>query len=369
MIPEWKIKRELIRLKVQMSGLLGWFPERLQQFFYDKKRVDLIKVSSGEHLVTKKIAIFVIYQPQSVAKSILKTCEHLNSHGYAIVVVSNGNLSDTDRNAIQKKCHLLAERSNFGYDFGGYRDGVWLLDQHKIEPDQVLFLNDSVWFPIAQNSSLLQDMDQTQADYVGVQVFGDIHASGKKRGIFGSYCFLLRKSLYYSPTVIEFWRNYKLTSNKEMTLRLGERALSRLLLQLANTSIGLYSTDRFMATLHGLTHDDLQKALEEAVIFNPNLVQCRETLLSQIGSTSFCQDVCNLLYENAKSKNYIGSSPIVSIKNMEFPMIKKNSEMLYVQARHRILAAVEAGEITNIDPVILDEIKQVQKGFEGVHLE
>jgi hypothetical protein len=89
-----------------------------------------------------------------------------------------------DRTTFQELSHMIVERPNFGYDFGGYRDGVWLIGKLGLRPREVLFLNDSVWFPILKNATLLAEMRATSQDYVGTQVFGDVTADGRKQGFF-----------------------------------------------------------------------------------------------------------------------------------------------------------------------------------------
>ncbi len=79
---------------------------------------------------------------------------------------------------------MIVERPNFGYDFGGYHDGVWLIGKLGLRLREVLFLNDSVWFPILKNATLLADMRATSQDYVGTQVFGDVNTDGRKQGFF-----------------------------------------------------------------------------------------------------------------------------------------------------------------------------------------
>jgi len=358
MIDSWKLKRELKRLRVQAAGALKWIPERLYQIRYDRQRDSRIATTPGKIALRQNVAIFVLYQPQGVAASVVATCRHLEESGYAVVVVSNGPLAQGDRDALNEHAYLIAERPNFGYDFGAYRDGLWLLDARNVDPDEVLFLNDSVWFPITDAPGLLADLEASDADYVGVQVFGDPTAEGRKRGFYGSYCFLVRRPALNAGAFRAFWANYRLSSNKEITLRLGERAFSRMLLSVAGSSSGLYSIERFRETLATLSSAALFEALMDAVILDPKLEARRIALLDCERSAAFADAARMLLVEVARTKNYIGSSPIVSIRDMGFQMIKKNNERLYFMARKRILKAVDEGRLTRLDPIILKEMRE-----------
>lgn len=358
MIELWKLKREASRLRVQLAGALAWIPERLSQARYDRQRDTRIVTATGKIAVRPRVAIFVVYQPNGVAPSIFATCRHLEKNGYAVVVVSNGPLAESDRGTLCESAHLVAERPNFGYDFGGFRDGLWLLDAFDIHADEVLFLNDSVWFPITEHPGLLAEFAKSDADYVGVQVFGDPAAEGRKRGFFGSYCFLVRRPALDASAFRAFWANYRLTSNKEITLRLGERACSRMLLDVAGKSEGLYSIDRFRETLASLSSDALHEALDDAVIPDRKIAARRQELLEGERTATFEESARALLIEASRTKNYIGSSPVVSIREMGFQMIKKNNEMLYLMARERIIKAVDEGRLSGLDPIVLDEMRK-----------
>ena len=357
MIPKWKLRREVDRLATQVKALPQILYEPIVQRRFDASRDQAIKVTEGAVDQSSRLAIFLIYQPKGICRSILKTCDHLVASGFAPVVVSNTPLDGADLKALGEVAHLVAERPNFGYDFGGYRDGVWLINSRGVEHCDVLFLNDSVWFPVFPESTLLNDMYAHSESYVGTQVFGDIARAGKRRGFFGSYCFLVKQPVWDSSLFQSFWSNYRVSSNKEVTLRRGERTLSRQLLGGGYPSIGLYGIERFTALVDALSEDALQEALRDMVVTDPRLVEERERLMETEPGSRNPEAIRALVHASAKSKNYIAAAPVLSIRELRFPMIKKNQERHYVLARHRIVRAIDEGRLTGLDPEIVAEIR------------
>ena len=358
MIPKWKLKRELDRLKVQAKAIPSMLYEPYVQRRYDAKLSGNITVTKGNISNTGSIAIFLIFQPSGLSQSVINTCRHLVEAGFSPVVVSNGTLSPTDLKTLADSAHLVAERPNFGYDFGGYRDGLWLLNEKKIVPDEILFLNDSVWFPVWPQSDMLAEMQTSKGTYIGTQVFGDTSSTAKKRGIFGSYCFLIKAPLIKHVNFKEFWSQYKLSSNKEVTLRRGERAFSHLMLESADVSNALYSKDRFERVVSELKGEDLRYAVQDFVALDPKLDIIRRDLMGQRSSVGWEETAKNLFLEGTRTKNYIGAAPVLSLTKLKFPMIKKNNERLYTLARSRINVALKEGRLPGLDPIIASELTQ-----------
>ncbi len=357
MIPAWKLKREVDRLLVQAKAIPLALYEPFVQRRHDAARGRTIKTSTGALPQGANLAIFLIFQPKGVAPSVLTTCGHLVASGFSPIVISNCPLAPDDRTALQDLSCQVIERPNFGYDFGGYRDGVWSIQQSGATPESVLFLNDSVWFPVTANSTLLTDMLADPGEYIGTQVFGDVTRSGRARAFFGSYCFLIKRPLWQHPAFQGFWADYRVSSNKEITLRRGERAFSRQMLETTDKARATFDLTRFMALVDGLSDEGLVEAIRDMVVTAPDLER-RQTDLIAAGELALPDDMRALLHASAASKNYIGAAPILSLRELGFPMIKKNNERHYMLARHRILRAADESRLPGLDPVILDEIRQ-----------
>ncbi|MDC1521211.1 rhamnan synthesis F family protein [Planktomarina temperata] len=359
MIPGWKLKREVKRLKIKASAIPLALYEPFIQRKYDRNRHNLVTHHYGKTTLKCNLAVFLIFQPNGISNSVFNTCAYLNSEGFTPVIVCNGPITEADRNALKELSYLIIERPNFGYDFGGYRDGLWTIEKIGIKPDKVLLLNDSVWFPAFNDSTFFAEMLQGNQDFVGTQVFDRGQQCGTRRYIYGSYCLLLNNSLINSTEFQNFWRGYKLSSNKETTIRRGEREFSFRMINSTKNATGIYSIDRFNSVVENLGSEKLREALGDMIATDPALERNRTQLSNARTSTLWIDDSKNLLRAGAQTKNYIGSSPIISIREMGFPMIKKNNERLYALARQRIAIAANEGRLNGLNPVVLSEIEAV----------
>jgi hypothetical protein len=124
----------------------------------------------------------------------------------------------------------------------------------------------------------------------------------------------------------------------------------------ARKSLGIYSVDRFHGVIDTLDDDGLREALGDMVVLDPLLEDRRAQLLSESGG-GWEDRARALLRDSARSKNYIGAAPVLSLRDLRFPMIKKNNEMLYRRARARIVAALDEGRLDGLDPVIERELR------------
>ncbi|MBT8415360.1 MAG: rhamnan synthesis F family protein [Boseongicola sp.] len=362
MIPKWKLLRELDRLKTHAQAIPLAVSEPFLQRRYDARRDQDLKVYEGSLAASDTLAIFLVYQPRGVAASVFRTCAHLVESGFAPLVISNTPLSEADRSSFQELSHCVVERPNFGYDFGGYRDGVWLMGKLGLSPKQVLFLNDSVWFPIYSHSTLLSEWRDAPEDYLGTQVFGDIAASGNNRGFFGSYCFMIKTPLLDTNAFQSFWSDYRVSSNKEVTLRRGERAFSRQMLDAASASKAFFSLERFDALVNALSIAKLREAIGDLVATDPTLIAHQKAMIAAGLNHAARQEMVDLLKASARSKNYIGAAPVLSLREMAFPMIKKNNERHYMLARKRIVKALDEGRMIPLNPDIEEELRARDHG-------
>jgi len=159
LVASWKIRRELGRLGQQIKGILDRFTDPISQRRLDRAVAAGLLQLDGTLPVSDKIAVFLIYQPTGLAASTFETCHMLSQAGYAPLVVSNCPLTAQDRSRLEAVVWRAVERPNFGYDFGGYRDGLTCLRQWGIAPAELLILNDSVWLPVSPQTDLLERSD------------------------------------------------------------------------------------------------------------------------------------------------------------------------------------------------------------------
>ncbi len=209
--------------------------------YYDYVLAPRIVRHVGEVSERPEAAIFLIYPQFGIKPSHLRTLDHLEDQGYATVVVSNIALSDTDRAAVLSSCSQLLERPNFGYDFGGYRDGIFALGNQLKRLDRLVLLNDSCWFPLTENDDWLSRAKSLDLDYVGASShFGVRHPDAtdyetiewKYRTTpsyfhYSSFALSLSPKIFRTKRFYSFWKRFALSNEKNVTVRRGEIGLTQ----------------------------------------------------------------------------------------------------------------------------------------------
>jgi len=108
---------------------------------------------------------YLIYPSRGLKPSHLRTLKYLAAKNYNAVVVCNLPLTNDEQQQILPLCHQCIQRPNFGYDFGGYRDGVLSVTNNGKQLKHLLLLNDSTWFPIVEDTDWLADVQQLDLDF------------------------------------------------------------------------------------------------------------------------------------------------------------------------------------------------------------
>lgn len=359
MIPAWKIRRELETLRQQLQAI----PERLigpaRQRRLDSRFPEGYRITDGAVPLGAKVAIFLTYQPRGMSASAVATCRHLSERGYAVLLVANAPLTAADEHALGRWVWRFVERPNFGYDFGGYRDGIRLLWHWSVSPDILIVLNDSVWFPIDQNETMLASMEASSAGFLGALRHVDLpEKDAEHAGIFLSYFFLIKRSVLASDVFVNYWNNYVSTSNKYLTVRRGERGFSRTLFAAGVPSEGLYSRDRFMSAVEQQSAAFLRQTLVYGAYTDPDLEQARDALL-QADETSgaWRTQAIDHIRVVVNKRNFHSSFCFASIRLLGLPLLKKNKGELQVRMRRQYLRAVSAGDLPAPEPAVLAEIE------------
>lgn len=358
MIPRWKIERELETLRQQLRSL----PERLlgpaRQRRLDARFPSDYRVQNGAAPLTQKVAIFLVYQPKGMAASVLATCRHLTKRGYAVLLVANAPVSAQDQQAMGACVWRFVERPNFGYDFGGYRDGIRLLWHWSVSPEHLVILNDSVWFPLDEGETMLASMERSRAGFVGALRHVDHpQPESEHAGIFLSYFFHIKRSVLCSPVFLDYWNHYVATSNKYLTVRRGERGFSRALFAAGVPSEGIYSRDRLLQVLAQQPVEAVVKTLEYGAYTDLNLQHERDELLGA-GARDTAWRAKAMAHIEAVSarRNFHSAFCYATVGLLGVPLLKKNRGELQIRMRRQYVRAVAAGDLPRPDEATFAEI-------------
>lgn len=358
----WKLKREFLRLKEQLSAVVGSINEPSLQRRHDAERFKNLSVQSGKIEQKLRIALFLIYQPGGVPMSLLQTCQYLVSKGYAPLVVSNAPLGLNDQALLLPWCWRLIQRPNFGYDFGGYRDGIWLLEQGKIIPDRLLILNDSIWFPVFANADLLDQLEAYKGDLIGALAAEDRRkhkVKGQARQPFlSSFLLLAQRPLLESEQFWRFWREYRCSNSKSRTIRRGERGFSYAMVRDGQFRLEAIQRRIHLDALIDATDlDSADSRLGDLVTTDPELKIRRTVCLTHPKrDEAWLESVKFLMREFTDGQNYLSTAPLLCLDQLRIPYVKKSRDSQNMAALRLIVERAKAGEVL-IDSTVLAEME------------
>ncbi|MDZ4067926.1 MAG: rhamnan synthesis F family protein, partial [Tabrizicola sp.] len=223
-MPEGKAVRELRRILHKaidpITTLFEILPQRHHDHHFNRRVRVTEGMQPGKH---EKLAIQLLYQPDGLLPSTHLTLSHLARKDYAVVAVSNAPLSDKDRKELLSSVTLLIERPNYGHDFGGYRDSLRVVQDRGLTFSRLLLLNDSIWFPLSSNETLLAEMEQGTDGLTG-PVF-ESKPGRRHAGHFESYMMMVGPQGLASPAFSRFWQSYRVSSTRRKVIARGEKGV------------------------------------------------------------------------------------------------------------------------------------------------
>ena len=361
-IPRWKLRRELTRVWQQILNMPMRIMEPGRKRRYDRDRWQKIRISEGALPRADKLCLFLVWQPGQLNSSVTSTLRFLQRNGYSVLVVANGGLIDAAREACLPLCWRLLERPNFGYDFGGYRDGVHWLEHESIVPERFLILNDSIWFPLNQDSDVLSRLEGCGFDPAGLLLHTRSryeHLNEKRpRGSFiESYVLLMGKVLYESEAFRAFWRDYPLTNSKQLTIKRGEIGFSKAMWDAGFNPGALSRRSFFLEAIRQKDDDFLSRTLRYAAYSDDDLrVECDQLLAAGLGPdwrARVLDHIERTVYRRRFNTSFCSASE--EIFGLSFH--KKNRETLFRRGRISFLRAVDDGLIRVSEAETLAEIR------------
>ena len=191
--------------------------------FY-KNFLDLVGLSpekeyDGLEKIGKKIAIFVSYPSAGkVTDNNKRYIENLRDLGFSIIFISNVSVSNENIESLKKICSKIIIRANQGRDFGAYKHGLMKYKNEIMDSQELLLVNDST-IPLKKLDEMFDEMYAKNVDLWGVsesykKMYENYHIC--------SYFLLMSKNLIKSDAFWNFWKNYKITESRALTINRGE---------------------------------------------------------------------------------------------------------------------------------------------------
>lgn len=306
-----------------------------------------------------------MFQPNGVAPSLLKTCDHLVSQGYSPFILSNTQLADHDREALLARAALLLERPNFGYDFGAYQDGIKLLNQMGCKPDRLILMNDSTWFPLRENDTSIARMEASGDHFVG-HVFKFEPKIRRGRDHIEAHFLLFDRNAQDSIAFKNFWDRYLMTSSRSETIQRGEKGISTAMFNAGFGSQGLTSKTLLLDHLAKEKFIELKKMLVEAC-FDNNIL--REETLHIISAASETPEWRTQVITHVRTViEAIGTTLYCiyiyyTMTKLGLGFVKKANNDFFHFTRVKVLELEAAGEIEPLDCDVRSEMTASVAGW------
>ena len=354
----WKIKREALRIFYQVADVLTVPFDRVIQKKYDRNFQKNIKLLDGNRPLERKIALFFIYQPGRLSKSIGLTCKYFSDHGYSVLLVASTSVSLKETQGLKEHCWRILLRPNYGYDFGGYRDGLRVLTDAKISPDRLIILNDSIWFPTYENTSLVERLENEGLAF-NSPVFVNITERSPENRHFQSFFFLLRKEALQSEAFLNYWKKYRVSSKKRIVLKLGEKGFSQAMFNGGFGGSAPATRVVLLNLLEKQPNNFLFKSLCYAAYADKDLLKDSRSIIAAYADNDDWRKRALVHMRKA----FMCSSPIgvfvyASTVLLDFSFLKKRSfATVFDGMRWQYVRAVKNGDLPAPHPDIMAEIE------------
>ena len=370
MMPRWKVQRELNRMGEQIRALISYPLEPILKAKHDRLLHKHIRQWDGARPATQKVAIYLIYQPRGLLASTIETCRHLTENGYAVMVVSNAPVADLAREALAPEVWRIVERPNYGYDFGGYRDGVRLINEAGLSLDCLVILNDSVWWPIFPGDTILQRMEQAGKDVVGTIMHQPprrkLRIQGQAQPFLESYFFWFGAVALRSEAFRAFWRDYRPSSIKYNAVHRGERRLTPVMVRAGLSTMGLFTRAGLLSALAEAGPTAILQALRYGAYIDPEFRAAADALLERDPAESAWQtEALAFIDRMTVKRGFHAALPVASIRHLGATFLKKApaaaNGAIHHHMRDQVLAAIAAGELPAPIPAVGEELRLRQR--------
>lgn len=244
--PAWKVRRELRRVGRQIDDFFDRTFGHSPTGIYAKIAVDPKVVRlKGTMNLDQRVAVYLIFPNTGLLKSHEIALTYLIDCGYVPVVVSNLPLTDAELARLRALSAAVILRPNFGYDFGGYRDAMLFLAPNFPKIKYLALFNNSCWFPVQPTRNWPNEAEAMGLDFVGSTFHVMFPAKGIVDGIkttwpsvltstrphYGSFSLLIGERPLSDPSFLRFWHSYRMTSDKDATVRRGEHGLTTYMIE------------------------------------------------------------------------------------------------------------------------------------------
>jgi hypothetical protein len=293
---------KIIRESKRVGNQIARMPKRLAGLIFNNIYHDLFlrrrnQITEGMQKISKKIAIYLIFPANGIDEFHERTLEELLKNCYSTVIVSNAKLPKTDLELLKKYSLRIIERANYGYDFGGYREGILASSSILKKCKKLLLINDSTIFPLQENSTWIIEAESSGWDFTGSMCINgynkpkSISAKAPNFGLvktdnrdfhYPSFAIMLGESIAQSKCLQRYFRSLKLSSIKKDVIKRGEIGLSKWAIKQGFSHGGLMSHQDIFTLANKLSNQELLEEIKMAI--TPQNTQKQKQLTKDLQS-------------------------------------------------------------------------------------
>lgn len=236
-----------------------------------------IILSAGTPINKNRAALFSIHLEKLLIAEYLKlSCKELAQNGYDVLLIVTFNKSlniDSVKSLLDMHfaSHQIILRTNFGKDFGGFKDGLEHIGASQC--DDIILLNDSMIGPLFK-SSFMPEFDKIRGDVIGITDSYDISYHLQSS-------FLKFSGKDNVKLLNKFFDNYAPTNNRDMIVRYGEVKISQFFQKNKKNIIPYIATIRLWADSCYINklEDNAQHAYWSELVFKHNVPYVKRELI------------------------------------------------------------------------------------------
>lgn len=200
-----------------------WLVGHLRRLFNHTRRT---WPGSDPCKATNDHAIYAHFDQAGVIHGyVVEQLRQLAAAGFRVTFVSNATRKiDAYVPPIIPFCRQVIWRSNMGYDFGAYKDGIKAIGNLS-GCDRLLLMNDSTYGPFWSLRDVLDSAKSSEFDFWGITDSWEEHFHIQ------SYFILFFKKALVSSAFRKFWRQFPYINKKSWIIHHGEIKLTQKLTQ------------------------------------------------------------------------------------------------------------------------------------------
>lgn len=252
------IKGFVLGLRHRLDLIFIIYPiEGMQRLWYRldprlySERLRIRRISEGRQLrSSNRYVLFVFYGRQTIPAFTRTVIEAIQRRGLNLIISTNARITPSLRESLLDKACLLIERADLGRDFGGYKDGISIIERRFGTCERLILLNDSLFYFENGLDAFIAALDG-EDDLIGM--CEDHHLYYHIQ----SFALSFGPRVLSHPRIRNYWRRFKPISTRRWAITKGERGLTRRLMRAGFKPRIIYSAAGLLPQLRGCGFGEL----------------------------------------------------------------------------------------------------------------